>query len=239
MLYINENKQIISEVNGVQIPQYPYKCDELHGVVSSIKSEEDMMNVAYIIDDEVHAFLMANNKQGYNEQGGLSDVGLAYIKSSGTTDKCFNYGGVLFQIDFEQYHAKRLQATNLALSCLIKKRAIMVDEDTVFCISKDHSQVLLINEGWEDSCKTVGTQEVIDITDSLFKELKVKYSLPFDTFKKFFDDLYISSDLDMMWTLERLQDFFADVLWNFDDGKDTMTIKIIKTADELIGAGDF
>ena len=43
----------------------------------------------------------------------------------------------------------------------------------------------------------------------------------------------------MMWTLERLKDFFADVLWNFDDGKDTMTIKVIKTADELMGAGDF
>ena len=35
MLYINENQQIISEVNGVAIPQYPYKCDELHGVAVS------------------------------------------------------------------------------------------------------------------------------------------------------------------------------------------------------------
>lgn len=241
MLYINENQQIISEVNGVQIPQYPYKCDELHGVVSSIKSVEDMMRVANIVDEAVDAFLSANNNQGYKDFG-LSDVGLAYVKSSGTADKWFNYGASLFQIDFEQYHAKRLQDTSLALSCLIKKRAIMCDVDTVFCISKDHSQILLINEGWEDDSKTVGSQEVIDVTACIFKELQRKYSIGFNkdnSFKHFFNDLYISHNLDMSKTLRALQDFLADVFWEFEDGEDTMTIKVIKTADELIGAGDF
>lgn len=242
MLYINENQQIISEVNGVAIPQYPYKCDELHGVVSSIKSVEDLMSVADVVDEAVDAFLSANNLQGFNKERGLSDVGLAYVRSSKSSDKRFNYGASLFQFDFEQYHAKRLQATNIALSCLIKKRAIMCDEDTVFCISKDHSQILLINEGWEDNSKTIGTQENIDVTSCIFKELQRKYDIHFDkdnSFKHFFNDLYICHNLDMSKTLKALQDFLAGIFWDFEDGKDTMTIKVIKTAEELIGAGDF
>lgn len=236
MLYINENQQIISEVNGVAIPQYPYKCYELQGVISNIKSVEDLKRVVDVVDEAVDAFLSANNLQGFNEQGGLSDVGLAYVKSSCSSDKGFNYGASLFQIDFEQYHGKRLQATNLALSCLIKKRAIMCDEDTVFCISKDHSQLLLINEGWENNSKNVGTQEVIDVTECIFKELQRKYGISFDkdnSFKHFFNDLYICHNLDMYKTLRALQDFLAGVLWDFEDGEDTMTIKIIKTVEEM------
>jgi hypothetical protein len=36
-----------------------------------------------------------------------------------------------------------------------------------------------------------------------------------------------------------MQDFLAGALWNFEGGKGTMTIKVIKTAEELVGAGDF
>jgi hypothetical protein len=43
----------------------------------------------------------------------------------------------------------------------------------------------------------------------------------------------------MSKTLIALQDFLAGIFWDFEDGEDTMTIKVIKTAEELIGAGDF
>lgn len=242
-LYINDNAQIIGNINGVDIPQYPYKYEELPLLLSNVHSMKELEEFAGVIDEAVTLFLYANNKQGFNKEGGLSDLGLAYVKSSNSPyiEDFINYGSSLFYTDFDQSKADNFKFTNPAL-CQLMHKTLWVGEDTVFVIPKDHSQLLLINEGWNiDNSKTVGTQEVIDVTECIFKELQRKYGIRFDkdnSFKHFFNDLYICHNLDMSKTLRALQDFLAGVLWDFEDGEDTMTIKVIKTAEEMF-AEDF
>lgn len=243
-LYINDNAQIIGNINGVDIPQYPYKYEELPLLLSNVHSMKELEEFADVIDEAVALFLYANNKQGFNKEGGLSDLGLAYVRTSCSpcNEKRFDYGAGLVYNDFDQSKATLFKFTNPAL-CHLMHKTLWAGEDTVFVIPKDHSKLLLINDNWDiDNSKTVGTQEVIDVTECIFKELQRKYGISFDkdnSFKHFFNDLYICHNLDMSKTVRALQDFLAGVLWDFEDGEDTMTIKVIKTAEELIGAGDF
>jgi len=240
-LYINDNAQIIGNINGVDIPQYPYKYEELPMLLSNVHSMDELEEFADIVDKAVNSFVDANNLQGFNKERGLSDVGLAYVRSSKSSDKWFNYGASLFYTDFNQSKADNFKFTNPVL-CQLMHKTLWLGEDTVFVIPKDHSKLLLINDNWDiDNSRTVGTQEVIDVTECIFKELQRKYGISFDkdnSFKHFFNALYICHNLDMSKTLRALQDFLAGSLWDFEDGEDTMTIKVIKTAEEMF-AEDF
>lgn len=233
-LYITGNSQIITNINGVDVPQYPYKYKELPLLLSNVHSMDELEDLAGVIENACYKFLKDN--QGFNEQGGLTDVGLTFVKSSGSPDNLFDYGASLFYTDFDKVKATKFKFSNPALYQLMLK-PLQLGEDTVLVIPKDHSQLLLINENWSiDNSKTVGTQEVIDVTECIYKELQRKYGTRFDkdnNFKHFFNDLYINHNLDMSKTLGALQDFLAGVLWEFDGGKDTMTIKVMKTAEEI------
>lgn len=211
------NKKVVANVGGVEVLQFPYVYKDLSQLLKDITNYNDMDKLAGEIEEIAHAFRMQH----------LEDVEVinAYFRSSQTrSNEVFYNGASLFYYDFAQTKAEKFKDTNKALYELVAREYIRCLEDCFFIVNSTKDKLLLIDEGWRNGTKATDVINVIDITDCIYKEIKESTGATQATFRDY---------METVESLKELQDTLAFILWDFTDGTGAMTVKELKTAEEL------
>ena len=211
------NKKVVANVGGVEVLQFPYVYKDLPQLLKDITNYNDMEELAGEIEEIVHAFRMQHLEN--------IEVINAYFKSSQTrSNELFYNGACLFYYDFAQTKAEKFKDTNKALYELVAREYIRCLEDCFFIVNRTKDKLLLADEGWRNDTKDTDVINVIDVTDCIYKEIKERTGATQATFKDY---------METVKSLKELQDTLAFILWDFTDGTGVMTIKELKTAEEL------
>ena len=211
------NKKVVANVGGVEVLQFPYVYKDLPQLLKDITNYNDKDKLAGEIEEIVHAFRMQHLEN--------VDVINTYFKSSQTrSNETFYNGASLFYYDFAQTKAEKFKDTNKALYELIAREYILCLEDCFFIVDRTKDKLLLVDEGWYGDEKSTGVINVIDVTNCIYKEIKERTGATQATFKDY---------METVKSLKELQDTLAFILWDFTDGTGVMTIKELKTAEEL------
>ena len=211
------NKKVVANVGGVEVLQFPYVYKDLPQLLKDITNYNDMEELAGEIEEIVHAFRMQHLEN--------IEVINAYFKSSQTRSNEYFYNGAcLFYYDFAQTKAEKFKDTNKVLYELVAREYIRCLEDCFFIVNRTKDKLLLADEGWRNDTKEAGIINVIDVTDCIYKEIKERTGATQATFKDY---------METVKSLKELQDTLAFILWDFTDGTGVMTIKELKTAEEL------
>lgn len=211
------NKKVVANVGGVEVLQFPYMYKDLPQLLKDITNYNDMEELAGEIEEIVHAFRMQHLEN--------VDVINTYFKSSQThSNEYFYNGACLFYYDFAQTKAEKFKDTNKVLYELIAREYIQCIEDCFFIVNRTKDKLLLVDEGWRGDIKDAGIINVIDVTNCIYKEIKERTGAAQSTFKDY---------METVKSLKELQDTLAFILWDFTDGTGAMTIKELKTAEEL------
>lgn len=211
------NKKVVANVGGVEVLQFPYVYKDLPQLLKDITNYNDMDKLAGEIEEIAHAFRMQH----------LEDVEVinAYFRSSQTrSNEVFYNGASLFYYDFAQTKAEKFKDTNKALYELVAREYIRCLEDCFFIVNSTKDKLLLVDEGWRNDTKATDVINVIDFTDCIYKEIKESTGATQATFRDY---------METVESLKELQDTLAFILWDFTDGTGAMTIKELKTAEEL------
>lgn len=211
------NKKVVANVGGVEVLQFPYVYKDLPQLLKDITNYNGKDELAGEIEEIVHAFRMQHLEN--------IEVINAYFKSSQTRSNEYFYNGAcLFYYDFAQTKAEKFKDTNKALYELIAREYIRCLEDCFFIVNRTKDKLLLADEGWRNDTKDTDVINVIDVTDCIYKEIKERTGATQATFKDY---------METVKSLKELQDTLAFILWDFTDGTGAMTIKELKTAEEL------
>ena len=211
------NKKVVANVGGVEVLQFPYVYKDLPQLLKDITNYNDMEELAGEIEEIAKVFI---DKHFEN-----IEVIKAYFKSSQTRSNEYFYNGAcLFYYDFAQTKAEKFKDTNKVLYELVAREYIQCIEDCFFIVNRTKDKLLLIDEGWRGDTKDAGIINVIDVTDCIYKEIKERTGATQATFKDY---------METVKSLKELQDTLAFILWDFTDGTGVMTIKELKTAEEL------
>lgn len=211
------NKKVVANVGGVEVLQFPYVYKDLPQLLKDITNYNDMEELAGEIEEIVHAFRMQHLEN--------IEVINAYFKSSQTRSNEYFYNGAcLFYYDFAQTKAEKFKDTNKVLYELVAREYIRCLEDCFFIVNRTKDKLLLADEGWRNDTKATDVINVIDVTNCIYKEIKERTGATQATFKDY---------METVKSLKELQDTLAFILWDFTDGTGAMTIKELKTAEEL------
>ncbi len=211
------NKKVVANVGGVEVLQFPYVYKDLPQLLKDITNYNGMEELAGEIEEIVHAFRMQHLEN--------IEVINAYFKSSQTRSNEYFYNGAcLFYYDFAQTKAEKFKDTNKVLYELVAREYIRCLEDCFFIVNRTKDKLLLADEGWRNDTKDTDVINVIDVTDCIYKEIKERTGATQATFKDY---------METVKSLKELQDTLAFILWDFTDGTGVMTIKELKTAEEL------
>lgn len=211
------NKKVVANVGGVEVLQFPYVYKDLPQLLKDITNYNGMEELAGEIEEIVHAFRMQHREN--------IEVINAYFKSSQTRSNEYFYNGAcLFYYDFAQTKAEKFRDTNKALYELVAREYIRCLEDCFFIVNRTKDRLLLVDEGWRNDTKETDVINVIDVTNCIYKEIKERTGATQATFKDY---------METVKSLKELQDTLAFILWDFTDGAGAMTIKELKTAEEL------
>ena len=93
-----------------------------------------------------------------------------------------------------------------------------------FIVNRTKDKLLLADEGWRNDTKDTDVINVIDVTNCIYKEIQERTGATQATFKDY---------METVKSLKELQDTLAFILWDFTDGTGALTIKELKTAEEL------
>ena len=211
------NKKVVANVGGVEVLQFPYVYKDLPQLLKDITNYNDMEELAGEIEEIVHAFRMQHLEN--------IEVINAYFKSSQTRSNEYFYNGAcLFYYDFAQTKAEKFKDTNKVLYELVAREYIRCLEDCFFIVNRTKDKLLLADEGWRNDTKDTDVINVIDVTNCIYKEIQERTGATQATFKDY---------METVKSLKELQDTLAFILWDFTDGTGAMTIKELKTAEEL------
>lgn len=211
------NKKVVANVGGVEVLQFPYVYKDLPQLLKDITNYNDMDKLAGEIEEIVHAFRMQHLEN--------IEVINAYFKSSQTRSNEYFYNGAcLFYYDFAQTKAEKFKDTNKVLYELVAREYIRCLEDCFFIVNRTKDKLLLADEGWRNDTKDTDVINVIDVTNCIYKEIKERTGATQANFKDY---------METVKSLKELQDTLAFILWDFTDGTGAMTIKELKTAEEL------
>ena len=211
------NKKVVANVGGVEVLQFPYVYKDLPQLLKDITNYNDMEELAGEIEEIVHAFRMQHLEN--------IEVINAYFKSSQTRSNEYFYNGAcLFYYDFAQTKAEKFKDTNKVLYELVAREYIRCLEDCFFIVNRTKDKLLLADEGWRNDTKDTDVINVIDVTNCIYKEIQERTGATQATFKDY---------METVKSLKELQDTLAFILWDFTDGTGVMTIKELKTAEEL------
>lgn len=211
------NKKVVANVGGVEVLQFPYVYKDLPQLLKDITNYNDMDKLAGEIEEIVHAFRMQHLEN--------VDVINTYFKSSKTRSNEYFYNGAcLFYYDFAQTKAEKFKDTNKVLYELIAREYIRCLDACFFIVNRTKDKLLLVDEGWRNDTKDTDVINVIDVTNCIYKEIKERTGATQATFKDY---------METVKSLKELQDTLAFILWDFTDGTGAMTIKELKTAEEL------
>lgn len=211
------NKKVVANVGGVEVLQFPYVYKDLPKLLKDVTNYRELEELAGEIEEKTRAFI--------NEHIEDTEVIKAYFKSSQTrSNEAFYNGASLFYYDFAQTKAEKFKDTNKALYELVAREYIQCLEDCFFIVNSTKDKLLLVDEGWRGDEKSSGVINVIDVTDCIYKEIKERTGATQATFKDY---------MKTIESLQELQDTLAFILWDFTEGKEAMTIKELKTAEEL------
>ena len=211
------NKKVVANVGGVEVLQFPYVYKDLPQLLKDITNYNGMEELAEEIEEKAKAFV--------NEYIEDTEVIKAYFKSSQTrSNELFYNGASLFYYDFAQTKAEKFKDTNKALYELIAREYIQCIEDCFFIVNRTKDKLLLADEGWRNDTKDTDVINVIDVTNCIYKEIQERTGATQATFKDY---------METVKSLKELQDTLAFILWDFTDGTGALTIKELKTAEEL------
>ena len=211
------NKKVVANVGGVEVLQFPYVYKDLPQLLKDITNYNGMEELAGEIEEIVHAFRMQHLEN--------IEVINAYFKSSQTRSNEYFYNGAcLFYYDFAQTKAEKFKDTNKVLYELVAREYIRCLEDCFFIVNRTKDKLLLADEGWRNDTKDTDVINVIDVTNCIYKEIQERTGATQATFKDY---------METVKSLKELQDTLAFILWDFTDGTGAMTIKELKTAEEL------
>ena len=211
------NKKVVATVGGVEVLQFPYVYKDLPQLLKDITNYNDMEKLAGEIEEIAKVFIDKHFKN--------IEVIKAYSKSSQTRlDEIFYNGAILFYYDFAQTKAEKFKDTNKALHELVARQCIRCLGDCFFIVNRTKDKLLLIDEGWRNDTKEIDAISVIDVTNCIYKEIKERTGATQANFKDY---------METVESLKELQDTLAFILWDFTDGAGAMTIKELKTAEEL------
>ena len=211
------NKKVVANVGGVEVLQFPYVYKDLPQLLKDITNYNGMEELAGEIEEIVHAFRMQHLEN--------IEVIKAYFKSSQTRSNEYFYNGAcLFYYDFAQTKAEKFKDTNKVLYELVAREYIRCLEDCFFIVNRTKDKLLLADEGWRNDTKDTDVINVIDVTNCIYKEIQERTGATQATFKDY---------METVKSLKELQDTLAFILWDFTDGTGAMTIKELKTAEEL------
>ena len=211
------NKKVVANVGGVEVLQFPYVYKDLPQLLKDITNYNGMEELAGEIEEIAKAFI--------NEYIEDTEAIKAYFKSSQTrSNELFYNGATLFYYDFAQTKAEKFKDTNKVLYELVAREYIRCLEDCFFIVNRTKDKLLLADEGWRNDTKDTDVINVIDVTDCIYKEIKERTGATQATFKDY---------METVKSLKELQDTLAFILWDFTDGTGVMTIKELKTAEEL------
>lgn len=208
------NKKVVANVGGVEVLQFPYVYKDLPQLLKDITNYNDMEELAGEIEEITKPFI---NKHFEN-----IEVIKAYFKSSQTRSNELFYN--VFYYDFAQTKAEKFKDTNKPLYELVAREYIRCLEDCFFIVNRTKDRLLLVDEDWRDDTKEADIINVIDVTNCIYKEIKERTGATQATFRDY---------METVESLKELQDTLAFILWDFTDGAGTMTIKELKTAEEL------
>lgn len=212
------NRKVVGFIDGVEILQFPYVYKDLPQLLKDITNYNDMEELANEVEEKTRDFIARNYEN--------KEVIKAYLKSSQTrSDILFYNGASLFYYDFVQTKADKFKETNKALYELLAEEYIRCLADCFFIVNRTKDTLLLIDEGWRDDAKEVGTINVIDVTSCIYKEIKERTGATQATFSEY---------METVKSLKELQDTLAFILWDFTDGELALTIKEIKTVEESL-----
>lgn len=211
------NKKVVANVGGVEVLQFPYVYKDLPQLLKDITNYNGMEELAEEIEEKAKGFV--------NEYIKDTEVIKAYFKSSQTSsNELFYIGASLFYYDFAQTKAEKFKDTNKALYELVAREYIRCLEECFFIVNSTKDKLLLVDEGWRNDTKANDVINVIDVTNCIYKEIKERTGATQATFKDY---------METVKSLKELQDTLAFILWDFTDGTGAMTIKELKTAEEL------
>ena len=211
------NKKVVANVGGVEVLQFPYVYKDLPQLLKDITNYNGMEELAGEIEEIVHAFRMQHLEN--------IEVIKAYFKSSQTrSNEYFYKGACLFYYDFAQTKAEKFKDTNKVLYELVAREYIRCLEDCFFIVNRTKDKLLLADEGWRNDTKATDVINVIDVTNCIYKEIQERTGATQATFKDY---------METVKSLKELQDTLAFILWDFTDGTGALTIKELKTAEEL------
>lgn len=210
-------KSVAANVGGVEVLQFPYVYKDLPKLLKGITNYNDMEELAEEIEEKTKAFIHKHIED--------TEVIKAYFKSSQTrSNEGFYNGASLFYYDFAQTKAEKFKDTNKALYELVAREYIQCLEDCFFIVNSTRDKILLVDEGWRGDEKSTGIINVIDVTNCIYKEIKERTGVTQATFKDY---------METVESLKELQDTLAFILWDFTDGTGALTVKELKTAEEL------
>lgn len=209
------NKKVVATIDGVEVLQFPYRFKDLPKLLKDVTNYNQYAKLAGEIEDIVFNF----QKENFNNRA----VKKAYYDSCGSLLAEIPWNGAtLFYYDFAQVKAEKFRHTNKALFELISRQDLVCTLDCFFIILQDKSRLILLNEAWDE--KEEGSCTVIDVTACIYKAIKERTGATQASFKDY---------MGTVESLKELQNTLAFVLWDFIDGEGTMTIKELKSAEDL------
>ena len=221
-----DNRPVITTLYGICIPQYPYKVSELPQELAGIESSDVFYDiydtVESAIDRQRAAFKEQIEQQQLKAKAADERLRECMVAFEGSCGGCG-----CFQYDFEVYRATQLH--NRALGALVS-RHILSAMLSVFVLAADKEHFYYINEGLDDSdtaaerCyKIDGSQHIIDITASLFDEMKRQgLAKGAQAFK----------EVATILSTDELADLVSRTLWGLSSDQCSVVIKRVQTAAE-------